>query len=267
MTLLPLVILVIGAGTVSVILDRRWRAKRQKADTEPAEEPSEPAEKASSSLSQLWAIPTSWYYSLVNKQPADLPQRFREWAVESMDDAAVKDWLNALSDDGLKAYTKHLSGFCSDMGFELVWLVEKQLENRDHNLAEVTQGIVLYYCQACQQAATCQEELEVFKQILSLEQNPTGRKNRTFGEKLLARMVEAGLVTTSTSEFISASAQERQEIIVEAINEAASKDQAALNRLVREVLYNTDNGAPPASESADGVSANSASGTQATNSA
>ncbi len=208
----------------------------------------------------------NWYNSFVNKQPEDFPQRFREWVVQSSDDTTVKDWINALSDEGMKAYTKHLSRFCTDMGFELVWLVENQLEKRDANLAQTAKRIVLNYCQACQQAASCQEDLEIHKHLLSLEQNPAGRKNRIFGEKLLAKLVEANLVTMSTAEFIGASATERQQIIVEAINESSSKDQVAFSRLVREVLYKDDDAAEPADAqtSAGGASANATSRAEAT---
>ena len=266
MTLLPFVILVAGVGTVSIVLDRRLRAKKrlemvgEDGDTAPA--------TGSNDLAPLWAGPMSWYRSLVNKQPEDFPQRFREWVVNASDAPAVKDWLNALSDEGLKAYTKHLSRFCTDMGFELAWLVEGQIDQRDAQLGQTAKSIVLHYCQACQQAATCQEDLEVHKHLLSLEQHPAGRKNRIFGEQLLAKLVEANLVTTSTTAFISASTSERQQIIAEAINEAVSKDQATFNRLVREVLYHVPDAASPAgaNPTAGGTAANATSGAEPTGS-
>ncbi|ETX05234.1 hypothetical protein [Candidatus Entotheonella palauensis] len=269
MTLLPFILLVAGVGTVSIMLDRRLRAKSQ-ADTTPAEERDEPAAtKGSNDLGHLWATPVHWYNSLVNKQPEDFPQRFREWVVNASDDSAVTDWLKGLSDEGLKAYTKHLSRFCTDMGFELVWLVDKQLEKRDAQLAQTAKRIVLHYCQACQQAASCQEHLEAHKQLLSFEQNPGGRKNRTFGEKLLAKLVDADLVTTLPAEFIGASPTERQQLIAEAINEASSKDQATFSRLVREVLYDGYNGmaSTEATASPGASAADAASGTEAARSA
>lgn len=265
MHLIPLVLLLSGVGIVSVVLDRRLRAKKQRADTVLEEETSETDTTVSNGIGPLWATPVSWYYTLVNKQPEDFPQRFREWAVNASDDAAVKDWLRALSDDGLKAYTKHLSRFCADMGFELSWLVDKQIERHDANLAQTAQRIVLDYCQACQQAATCQDDLEIHKQLLSLEEHPSTRKNRLFGEKLLAKMVEANLATTSTAEFIAASAKERQQLIADAINEASRRDQATFIRLVKDVLYHPHAGAPSTGASAGGTSTSSASGTQATN--
>jgi len=268
MTLLPFIFFVAGVGTVSIMLDRRFRAHKQ-VELAPEEEAGKPADtKGSNDLSQLWATSKNWYSSLMDKQPEDFPPRFREWAVQASDDPAVKNWLKALSDEGLKAYAKHLSRFCTDMGFELEWLVEEQLEKRDMHLAQTAKRIVLLYCQACQQASTCQEDLEVHKQLLSLEQKPGGRRNRTFGEKLLAKLVEANLATTSTAEFIGASATERQQIIAAAINEASSKDQGAFSRLVREVLYPTHDAAGPngAKTSAGGTSANTTSGAEATGS-
>ncbi|ETW99597.1 MAG: hypothetical protein ETSY1_14395 [Candidatus Entotheonella factor] len=269
MTLLPLILLVAGVGTVSIMLDRRLRA-RQQADPTPEDATSEPEEsKGSNDLGHLWATPVHWYNTIMNRQPEDFPQRFRDWVVDASDDSAVKDWLQALSDEGLKAYTKHLSRFCTDMGFELTWLVDQKLEKRDAQLAQTAKQIVLHYCQACQQAASCQEALEAHKQLASLEQNPSGRRNRTFGEKLLAKLVDAELVTTLPTEFLGATAAERQQLIAEAINEASSKDQVTFSRLVREVLYDGYNGTETAeAEASTGdPSANAVSGTEATRSA
>jgi hypothetical protein len=267
MTLLPFIFLVAGVGTVSIMLDRRFRANTQGAPA-PEEEAGKPTDtKGSNDLSQLWATSMNWYNSLRDQQPEDFPPRFRAWAVQASDDPAVKNWLKALSDEGLKAYAKHLSRFCTDMGFELEWLVEEQLEKRDMHLAQTAKRIVLHYCQACQQASTCQEDLEIHKQLLSLEQKPGGRRNRTFGEKLLAKLAEANLATTSTAEFIGASPTERQQIIAAAINEASSKDQAAFSRLVKEVLYPTHDAAGPhGAKTAGGTSANTTSSAEATGS-
>ncbi len=261
MTIVPLLFIVVGAGTVSVILDRRYRANRlasaHAADT------SNTSGQGASGIEQLWSTPMAWYRSLMNKQAEDFPESFRTWATESLDDPTVKDWINALSPEGLKAYTKHLSGFCTDMGFQLVWLVDKSSGYQDPHLLQRLQQIVLNYCQACQQAATNQDALDVHKQILSLKQNPGGRKNRAFSEKLLAKLVGANMVTLSMSDFLAASPQERQQLIIDAINEASSKDQSAFTQLVRQVMFEDD----VDTTAADNSSAPTASGTQPSNSA
>ncbi len=153
------------------------------------------------------------------------------------------------------------------MGFELVWLVEQQLDKLDPHLNQTVQRIVSHYCRACQQAAASQGPLEVYRQLVSLEQHPGTRRNRAFGEQLLVKLAEAGLVTASASAFLAASVKERQRMITEALNEAASKDQAAFGRIVREVLYNPQASASSVNPAANGTSANASSGTQTPNSA
>jgi len=253
MTILPLTVLLVGVGTVSVIVDRRLQArKRAAAIMSETAAPAAQAESTTSNEKASWRRGiTNWYPSFMRKQPADLPQRFRTWANNAIDDAAVKEWLNALSDEGIEAFTKHLQVFCADMGFELSWLVTQQPESNPE-LAQTTQGIVLHYCRACQQAASAQDDFELHKKLQAFEQNPTSKKHQAFAEKLFAKVIEAGLVAGSISDYFGASPKERSRLMVEAIHKAAATNREAFNRAVGETLR--DNAAASTATTSAGAS-------------
>ncbi|MDH3602589.1 MAG: hypothetical protein OEU26_23495 [Candidatus Tectomicrobia bacterium] len=233
-------VLVLGIGTASVVVDRRLQARKQRAGIAPDTD-AESSETTTTSVlsnwtSRLWSVPKSWTDRIIRTTPADMPQQFREWVVGAAgDDTAIKNWLNALSDEGLKAFTKHVATFCSDMGFELQWLVEKRFD-KNPDLAQSVESIVLHYCRACLQSAEIQGDLEVYKQLLAYEEAPSSRQNRAFGEKLFAKVVEEGLVSASMSEYLGLSPKQRQERALEGIGEAAAKDNEVFIRAVRDVV-------------------------------
>jgi hypothetical protein len=238
MMFLPLALLLIGVGAVSVVVEERLQARKQRVAPAPADEAGEAtaAEAASSMADRLWSEVKGWSDRIMHRTPADFPPRFRAWAVQAAaDDRAVKDWFNALSEEGLQAFTEHLVAFCSEMGFELSWLVEQQFDKHPE-LAQATERIVLHYCRACLQAALTQEDLGVYKQLLAFEQDPFSRKNQAFGERLFDKVVEEGLVAAKMSEYFLAPPKERQQLAVAAIRQAAAKDSAAFNRAVKEIM-------------------------------
>jgi hypothetical protein len=175
----------------------------------------------------------------MRRQQADLPQRFRTWMNSvAADDTAVKEWLNGLSDEGIQAFTKHLETFCTDMGFELGWLIDHQLE-QNPELTQMATAIVLNYCRACQQAALAQEDLEAYKKLKAFEQHPANKRQQAFGEKLFARVIEEGLVVGSVSDYLGAPPEERSRLMVEAVRKAAEKNPQAFSRVLKETLTAT----------------------------
>jgi hypothetical protein len=154
------------------------------------------------------------------------------------DDTAVKEWLNGLSDEGIQAFTKHLETFCSDMGFELGWLVDHQLEPNPE-LQQMATAMVLNYCRACQLAALAQSDLEAYKKLKAFEQQPTNRKHQAFGEKLFAKVIEEGLVVGSVSDYLGAPPEQRARLMVEAFRKAAEKNPQAFSRVLRETVTAT----------------------------
>ncbi len=247
MPFLPLVVLLFGVGTAAAWVDRRLQARKRAREANGSE--AEPSEEADGVAMKRGV--KGWYDRIVHRTPADLPQRFRAWAVSAAaDDTAVKNWLKALSDDeGLPAFTKHLAVFCSDMGFELMWLVE-QTHDKNPEWVHAAERTVLHYCRACQQATTAQEDFEAHKRILEFEQNPSSKKNEAFGKNLFAKVIEAKLATGSISEYLMQPPVEQRRRVREAIREAVEKDSVAFDRVVKEVVRGNEPGSEAASTSA-----------------
>jgi hypothetical protein len=248
MYLLVLVLLVVAAGTLSVMLDRRWRAQQTLKETSPAAAASTSAtasaEEASDATviskvtdrvaSALRGVPLVGDRLMRQKDP-NLPGQFREWIAKTCaDDPSVNNWVQGLSQEGLQAFTNHLSVFCSEMGFELAWVVQQQLDIQPE-LAQTFAQVVAHYCRACQQAAAAQDELEVYKTLQAFERNPASKKTQAFGHKLFAKVVEAGLTSVSMSEYLIAAPKEQQQYMVRAIREAAKTNHVVFNRLLKEV--------------------------------
>ena len=170
MHLLLLVLLVVAAGTAAIILDRRWRAQRTLKEATPAADASTSATASAGEASDATVISkmtdrvTSALRSvpmvgdrLMRRKDPNLPGQFREWIAKTCaDDPAVNNWVQGLSQEGLQAFTNHLSMFCHEMGFELAWVVQQQLEIQPE-LAQTFAQVVAHYCRACQQAAAAQE--------------------------------------------------------------------------------------------------------------
>jgi hypothetical protein len=266
MSLIVLTILVAAAGTASVMLDRRWRAQRALQETTPAADASTSATTSAVEASDatviskvtdrvaavLRSVPMVGDRlamvgdRLSRKKDPNLPGQFREWIAKAFaDDPSVNNWVQGLSQEGLQAFTDHLSVFCSEMGFELAWVVQQQLETQPE-LAQTFAQVVSHYCRACHQAAATQDDLEVYKTLQAFERNPASRKTQAFGQKLFAKVVEAGLTSVSMPEYLISAPKEQQQYMVRAIREAAKTNHAVFNRLLKEVVRDSAPGSTAA---------------------
>ena len=258
MTWLAIVVLIVLCVIVSITLDRRRRARLQAEAANAAPEAAPQAEEAPAETESVSAQavalasrftdrvtsvvqggPQALYNRIARRQPSDLPQRFQAWfANQAGAEAHVQAWIDSLPEDGLEAFTDHLAGFCSQMGFELAWLLEQDL-NLYPDVANSATQIVLHYTNACQQAASAQADLKAYTMLKMFEQNPRDRKHQALVQALCAKLTDAGLVAVSMPEYMMATAKEQQQIAIDAINEAASKDHAAFLRIFQETLYAT----------------------------
>jgi hypothetical protein len=102
-------------------------------------------------------------------------------------------------------------------------------------LGRAFERMVLHYCRACHEAAAAQDELESYKTFRAFEDNPSNRKSHAFGQRLFAKVVEAGLSSVSMSEYLTATPKQQQQQMLRAIHEAAKNHSMAFNRLLKEV--------------------------------
>jgi hypothetical protein len=259
---------VIVVGVMSIALDRRWRARKSATDITPAADPTSPSPESTTegSTARLFSKVTDRVTStlggvpivgdrLLRRKDADGASRFQTWVAKACaEDPSLNQWMQGLSKEALQAFTDHVSAFCTEMGFEPSWVTQQRLDAHPE-VARAFERMVLNYCRACHEAAAAQEELEVYKTFQAFEDNPSSRKSHAFGQRLFAKVVEAGLSSVSMSEYLTATPKEQQQYMLRAVREAAKNHSAAFNRLLKEVArdaVHASTAAQPTTTSASG---------------
>ena len=240
---ISLIVLVVVVGGASIILDRKWRTRQLGGDARAtftsakegvASFLSQTSSRAQALGSQAAGQTQSWRERMpFGKPQPSLAADFRGWVAQaSAGEADLRDWLAGLSDDQFADFTDNVAGFCASAGFELEWLVREEF-SRMPQLAENSGQVVVNYCRACLQAAIAQAGLNSFRAYREYTEKPDSRKGWAYGEKLLDRLLEAGLTTVSLSDFLGAAPKAKQEQVLQAIQSAAEKDPAAFNRVLK----------------------------------
>ena len=227
----PLIILVAVVAFVSVLLDRRWRTRKA------ASESTEATETQPGATSRITSQFQGARERISGKKRAEFAKQFQAWAAAHLTgEEGLTDWITNLSEDGAQALTEQLVTFCSDLNFELAWLIEGGLD-ADSNLKPVVENVVVAYCLACWKAALVQDDLTAFKTFQAFEKAPRNRKHRELAQALYAKLIESELVSPpSTSEIFLASEKQRLQQATEMIQQAVEKDRAVFNDVLKAVV-------------------------------
>jgi len=240
MMFLTLLVIVIVAGAVAIVLDRRWRA-RKSARVLVVETPQAPDTTTSVDdqgrrpfFTRLTDRVGSWRNRRARTQPQDMRQQFRAWVAKACaDEASLRTWLQQLPEKEEQAFIDQVAAICTERGIELPWVVEPRLEPYPE-LAQAAEQVVLHYCRACHQAVAAQQDLDVYKTLLAFEHNQADAKAQEFGHKVFAKVIEAGLTSFSMSEYLLAAPKDQRQYMVRAIREAAERHREAFYRLLKE---------------------------------
>lgn len=283
---ISLIVLVIVVGAASAFLDRRMQSR--KANRSIAADSAAPKETAKSILSktsdQAQALGNQASAQLKNlgsqageqaknlgaqtagaaqsirdlipfaqpKQP--LAPRFRAWiAGATGEEPDLAQWLASLGDNQFADFTEAVNDFCVSIGVDLNLLVQDELKPMPDLEARAT-GAVVNYCRSCHLAAAAQTELELFRAYREYVEKPGSRKGRVYGEKLLDRLLEAGLTTVSLSDFLGADPKAKDTQTLQAIQSAAAKHPAAFNQVLKSLAEREE----PASVANEPVAAGAA---------
>lgn len=235
---LPLLILVVIVGSISIIVDRRIQARRA-AQAGAAAAPAEQATNAPPEETQNAGLQKRlrfWQRRLAPQPQPDPLQPFRTWAVETFaDQPDVRYWLAALPDPALKAFLAELSIFCQQLGFELNWVVEKQV-NQYPVLTQRLRDIILQYSNACREAVLAQDELKIFKAWQTFELNPYGKEEQQLAEKLFNQLVTQNITPPLSETLKNGAEQERQIYIVQILRQEREKQSTAFQQALNTVL-------------------------------
>lgn len=162
--------------------------------------------------------------------------QFRAWIPAAFsNEPQLQQWLAALNDEQIGVLVQHLQAFCHDMGFELTWLFEQQLA-LNPALQQALTEVVLYYHRASYQAVQLQGEVELFRIYHAYLQEPESRVHRALGDHLFGKLVEQGAASVSLSEHLALSKRQRQQQIVETIQQTATTNPKLFDATLRSVL-------------------------------
>jgi hypothetical protein len=236
MDLLVLAVLLVIVALISILLDRRWQARRQKRQERQRKTQdvfiTEGAQKSTPDGfgDRLTNRVQSWRSRISRRPQADKLAPLRTWLAETFtEDRALNDWVATLPDDAFRAFTDELAHFCHDLGFELAWVQTAQL-NQHPALAQSLRKMTLGYARACHAAALAQDELKAFKGYAAFDQNPYGKEPQVFAQKLFNLLVEQNLTPIPPSTLFTSPTHERQVYIVQAIRQAAEKHPDAFHQ-------------------------------------
>ena len=240
--LITLFTLIIIIGILLMLgrwLTNQWEARHQ----EPVGEQGADAANASVFTTYTHAVRTrlsSVQANLFGPKQAPVAAQFRLWLAAVLGtEPALHRWLMSLSDNQLDALALHIARFTREMGFELNWLLNQEVAQQPA-LARALGAVVLDYCRACHHAVGLQEELEVYKALRQYTENPTSVQNREFGQALFGKILEQGLTSIKVADHLALPEPARRQQIIETIKLLTVEKQAALQRIVKEMLTQTN---------------------------
>jgi len=204
-------------------------------------EPESAAEEAPSGYAAQWTHDMreraeALRAALGGKKQIDVTSQFRAWVTSAFStNPEIIEWLEMLSDEQIAALTEHLADFCRDMGFELNWLLDNQIAQNTELMHGLTQ-IVLLYSSASYTAVRLQEDVEIFRVYHQYLQDPNSRANRELGEHLFGKLVEQGKGNVSISKHLASSNRQRQQQIIETLQQTAAEDPKTFQTTLKTVL-------------------------------
>jgi hypothetical protein len=148
---------------------------------------------------------------------------------------AFAAWLQNLPDKERRAFVEEIGAFCTNLKFELSWLLEPQL-GHDPELKQRLEGAVLSYCLARWQGHQAQENIKVYATFKAWQAAPHKKEHQALTQQLFFRLVEKKLISEPPSELFLAPERERQFYVVQAIRQAAEKDHSTFQGILKEIV-------------------------------
>lgn len=244
LVLITFVIVMVFLVTLAMILERFWR-KLQADRVANRAHSKEDEPSGTNPLAATVSKVTEQLRSLVQPQQQDeaLVKQFREWVTSDLQtERAMQSWLLALPGPGFAMLTEHIAAFCTEMNFDLQWLVKQQAAVAPE-LKVAMQGVVIDYCKACQKAVLVQTHAKAFAEYQRLLQNPKGKQEQALSRTLYAALATQGLAPMpNPTELIGATEGERHQKALQAIQHAATKDWSQFAQILQATMMPVDTG-------------------------
>lgn len=215
---------IMGFGTVRLnrVLQQRRQAHQALTTAEAGQENARPVTQPNQIDSWLTGI-----ISKLQTQPAKDPlaPQFRRWVESALGhEAKLQAWLLTLSPEQMQILVDHIGSHCEQLKVKLTWLTEQQ-NDVPPVLKNTAKEIVVGYCMGLWKATQVKAKLDLFSEYQQFTQPTKEQQQQAMQRELLARLVAQEMVASQAlAVTLTGTETERQVKVVQAIQEAATKD-------------------------------------------
>lgn len=168
-----------------------------------------------------------------DKKRKQLAQLLVQWAAR-VDPHGVGAWMRRLSDGELNVLTKDVDLYTKDMGFDLLWVLDDQID--DPVLREHVNQTVFKYVQSFYLAAGLQDDMQLYTTLVDFLNNMGSRKYRPKADAIYRQLSVDGLIPNAEPGILFEKRAKRLEHIENAIRQTAQSNRDALKRVIRTVI-------------------------------
>ncbi|MGB1249023.1 MAG: hypothetical protein ACPG8W_00205 [Candidatus Promineifilaceae bacterium] len=164
-----------------------------------------------------------------DKKRRKLPQLLVAW-FEERDKHGVGAWLRKLPAKELALLTKDVTAYAHDMGFDLLWVVDKQID--DVALREQISNAVYQYVYSFYAAVVSRDEMQFYMSLTDFLNNLNSRKHRAQMQAVFKHLTDDGVIPYS-AELIFQPKHKRRYQIEQLILKASQTNREALKQALR----------------------------------
>ncbi len=241
MQYLPLLILLVLVSILSILVDRRRArnialAAQQETPAINLADSTTASTAARTTPTGVLARLTDQWTQRFGRKPLTPDDPVRAWlAAVFVENSAERLWFASLSPEQFKLLRSELTAFCTELGFDLTWLVE-QASFKPAVLEQTGKAIVTHYCRAVRAAVLVQDDMKALQRYQAFLANPINKENLVLGQALFTRLVDEKLAPAATPELLMAGEKERQSFVVQTIQAAAEQNPVVFSAVLKAVV-------------------------------
>lgn len=182
------------------------------------------------------------------KSGEDLAKMFRAWVVNvpikddnearfqqklPQEAEAFTTWVRTLPLNELEAFSEQVATFCEKMNFELLWLVDPEVEHIEVETKQALASVVYLYSLAQWRALQHQDDIKIFVAYRDWTANPKHKKYKPFNQQLFSKLVDKSLVPAPPMDLFMASDKERQAHFMAMIEKVRAENKDAFNAVLK----------------------------------
>lgn len=164
-----------------------------------------------------------------DRKHRQLPRLMLEWA-ERRDKHGLGAWLRKLPPQQLNRLTSDVATYARDMGFDLLWIVDKQID--EVVLRRQIGDAVFQYLNAFYVAASAHDDMESYKQLTHYLNN-LGSRRYWPQTRIVFKQLAADGIVDRTNDLLFQSKRQQKRYIMQSILQVSETDREAVKAAVR----------------------------------